>query len=218
MHFFLASQSPRRRELLRLLNIPFEATAVNADEDTIQTTNLLENVKERALLKAHTLFNKGGVGDAFIIAADTTVVLDGQMLNKPVDAEHAKEMLTGLRSRAHQVYSGVVVMDGLGQQRLMFSNTAVVTMRAFNDSEIQNYIESGDPFDKAGAYAIQNQQFNPVAALEGCFLNVMGLPICELAYHLLKANFPVQPAVESILAEHGRFPNCPDFQKLLTIL
>jgi len=110
-----------------------------------------------------------------VLAADTLVVLDGLLLGKPADADEAVAMLTRLRGRTHQVYTAVcLAQDGVRDARLSVSD---VTMRAYSDAEISRYVASGDPLDKAGAYAIQHPWFSPVAAWTGCYAGIMGLPL-----------------------------------------
>ena len=115
-----------------------------------------------------------------IIAADTLVALDGEVLGKPRETRHAVEMLTRLGGRMHMVYSGLTILD-IRQNRMI--NEIVKTpvwMRAYSGAEIAAYIASGDPTDKAGAYAIQHPSFMPVERIEGCYANVMGLPLCHV--------------------------------------
>jgi len=174
----LASGSPRRRDLLSLLGLPFavQASAVDeenhADEPGAAMVSRLSQAKARALL-AQT---RAGL----IVAADTTVWLDGQVLGKPADAEDAVRMLRRLRDRVHVVYSGVTLINA--QTGWMRSELAEshVEMRNYSDEEIAAYVASGDPLDKAGSYAIQYADFRPVARIVGCYANVMGLPLCHL--------------------------------------
>jgi septum formation protein len=115
-----------------------------------------------------------------IIGADTTVVIDGDILGKPADAEEARAMLRRLRGRTHQVYTGIAVLRVEDGNLLTDVVVTDVPMRAYSDVEIESYILSGDPMDKAGAYGIQNPDFQPVARMDGCYASVMGLPICSL--------------------------------------
>lgn len=118
--------------------------------------------------------------DEVIVAADTTVVDDGQILGKPESPAQASAMLSQLRGHTHQVYTAVAVWrvaDGAQSSEVCSTD---VPMRAYTDDEIAAYVASGDPLDKAGAYAIQNRGFHPVEALRGCYASVMGLPLCHL--------------------------------------
>ena len=130
-----------------------------------------------------------------VIAADTTVADGKQILGKPSDEVEAQAMLVQLRSRVHQVYTALAVFDphaGRIETDLAVSN---VQMRDYSDDEIAAYVASRDPFDKAGGYAIQNEEFRPVEELDGCYSNVVGLPLCHLARLLQK--FGLQPEARS---------------------
>jgi MAF protein len=117
--------------------------------------------------------------EEMVVAADTLVVVDGEILGKPADGEAARGMLARLRARAHQVVTGVVLQRGDLAWAGVVSTR--VTMRAYADSDVDAYIARGEPFDKAGGYAVQDQTFRPVERLEGCYLNVVGLPLCAVA-------------------------------------
>jgi len=118
---------------------------------------------------------------ALIVAADTTVVLDGDVLGKPADETEAVAMLRRLRGREHIVLSGVTVYDPSSGRAITELAESIVWMRTYTDEEVARYAASGDPLDKAGAYAIQHQSFSPVERIEGCYASVMGLPLCHLA-------------------------------------
>lgn len=117
---------------------------------------------------------------ALIVAADTTVALDSDILGKPVDAADATAMLRRLSGRAHDVFTGITVCRADTAALETVITATHVYMRAYSESEIDRYVASGDPFDKAGSYAIQHAFFHPVARIEGCYANVMGLPLCTL--------------------------------------
>ncbi len=178
--FVLASASPRRRELLKLLDVDFESVSMNADEARVETESAPAMVERLSRLKANAAHEN--FPDALIVAADTDVELDGAILGKPRDANEAREMLNALRGRAHNVFTGLTLArDEKRETELVHTR---VSMRDFSDSEIDAYIASGDPFDKSAGYAVQHENFRPVAGVEGCFANVMGLPLCRL-YHAL---------------------------------
>lgn len=221
IEFLLASQSPRRRELMALLGRPVRQMAADVDEESVNTPDPAVNVIDTAVLKAHTIaqtFVPTPGTRVILIAADTTVAVDGEMLNKPADAADAQRMLRRLRGRAHEVHSGYVVRDMPSGVEVVGVHTAVVTMRAYTDAEIERYVATGDPMDKAGAYAIQHPVFRPVQALQGCFLGVMGLPLCDLLGAL--AQLQVDTAVDltavdltAVHQAHQQFP-CPLFDRL----
>ena len=136
--------------------------------------------REKAEAAAHSLED----GPALIIAADTIVLDGGALLGKPVDADDARRMLRRLRGREHAVVTAFTLhcADGAGDQPRVITRHArtAVTMRDYSDAELEAYVRSGDPLDKAGAYAIQNEAFRPVARIEGSYSNVVGLPLDEL--------------------------------------
>lgn len=222
IEFLLASQSPRRRELMALLGRPVRQMAADVDEESVNAPDPAVNVVDTAVLKAHTIahsFVPTPGRQVILIAADTTVVVDGEMLNKPADAADAQRMLRWLRGRAHEVHSGYVVRDMSSEAEVVGVHTAVVTMRPYTDAEIDSYVATGDPMDKAGAYAIQHPVFRPVQALQGCFLGVMGLPLCDLMGAL--AQLGVDTAVDltavdltAVHRAHQQFP-CPLFDRLV---
>ncbi|SRR5579883_1258580 len=183
----LASASPRRRELLGRLRLPFIARPTDVDEIALEAAFdgppedlALHLARHKAAAGLTALSAEESAANAVIIAADTTVLLDGSILGKPRDADEAWEMLRRLRGRAHVVRTGVVVQPATGAAVSAAVSTRVV-MRPFSDDEIARYIASGDPFDKAGSYAIQHPVFQPVEQIDGCATNVIGLPICQLA-------------------------------------
>jgi len=121
----------------------------------------------------------GTLRDVVVIAADTTVALDGLIIGKPKDAAEAEQLLRQLRGRMHQVFTGLTLSSPQGREWSSLVETRVY-MRAYGDDELLAYVASGEVYDKAGAYAIQDEPFHPVARIEGCYMNVMGLPLCEV--------------------------------------
>ncbi len=175
----LASNSPRRRQLLALGGWIFTVEVSNTDESLLPAEAPADYVRRLAEAKARAVQSRARP-EHVIIGADTTVALDGDILGKPVDADEARSMLKRLRGRAHQVYTGIAVLRVRDGNLLTDVVMTEVPMRAYSDQEIDAYILSGDPMDKAGAYGIQNPHFQPVAAMAGCYASVMGLPICSL--------------------------------------
>ena len=131
--------------------------------------------------------------DEVMLTADTLVVCDGEVLAKPADADEARHMLRRLRGRPHQVLSGVALRNDDGVRWCGTVATTVV-MRAYTDAEVDAYIARGEPFDKAGGYAVQDEEFRPVERLEGCYLNVVGLPLCAVAAGLMSMRVEVTGA------------------------
>lgn len=182
MKLILASQSPRRKELLGLLGIPFEIQVSQADETMDPHGDPAQQVAQVSRRKALAIQNGE---DAVVIAADTIVVCDGEILGKPHSKEDACRMLSLLSGRSHQVMTGMTVMRG---DRIE-SHTEIteVFFRQISEKEIIRYVESGEPMDKAGAYGIQGGAALFAEKLQGDYYNVMGLPVCRLTQMLKSA-------------------------------
>ncbi len=180
-NIILASQSPRRRELMSLLFENFDILVSNADESVSPSLSPAECVIEIAQRKLFDIKEKTD-GDALIVAADTVVVLDNKILGKPRDEEDAFNMLSSLSGREHTVFTGVAVAyrDKLSS----FAEETKVTFRKLSDDTIRAYIKTGEPMDKAGAYGIQNKGALFVEKIDGDYFNVVGLPICRLSREL----------------------------------
>jgi MAF protein len=192
----LASASPRRRQILARLGLPYTVATSPIDEEAIQqryTGPVEELARWLAEQKARGALTLPEATNALIITADTTVILDGTELGKPCDKAHARELLLSLRDRWHHVITGVsVARMHDGQPEICSAScTTPVLMRPYSEEEIAAYIATGDPLDKAGAYGIQHPDFQPTARINGCYLNVVGLPLCVLVR--LLAVFDVQP-------------------------
>ena len=185
----LASASPRRRQLLAALGIPFTIDVADIDESRVGDESPEAHVRRLAEEKARTVAARHP-GDV-ILAADSIVVLEGRILGKPRDAADARAMLQALRTRPHQVMTAVAVIRAGDLSSDLHIST--VTMRPYTDAEIDAYIATGDPFDKAGAYAIQHPDFAPAARLDGCFASVMGLPLALTARLLSAAGLSPAP-------------------------
>jgi MAF protein len=184
----LASNSPRRRQLLSLAGWKFNVSAADVDERQLPNESPADYVLRLAETKARAV---RADADQIVLAADTAVI-DGQdILGKPKDRADAIAMLKRLRGHTHQVYSGIALLrlsDGLLLRDLCITD---VPMRDYSDEEIHAYVQTGDPLDKAGAYAIQHPQFRPVATMDGCYASVMGLPMCHVL--LLMRKMDLQP-------------------------
>ena len=184
----LASQSPRRQALMRHVGFTFSSIVPSIDEDAVDTSiPPHEYVQELAFRKAMRGSELVG-GDVIVIGSDTTVVLGDTVLNKPADAADAADMLRRLSGRTHTVHTGLALVgrgSGLGQRRA--SRATQVTFRELSDAEIDAYVASGSPLDKAGAYGIQDD-FGAVfvSRVEGCYYTIVGLPL-ELLYTELRA-------------------------------
>ncbi len=176
----LASGSPRRRELLAYILPEFDVIPSGIEE--IASGSPAQQVEKLAADKAADIAAKHP--DAVVIGADTLVAVDAQVLGKPADAEEAAAMLKLLSGRTHTVYTGVAVVSNSKTQTLVESTQ--VTFCALSDGEIREYIATGEPMDKAGAYGIQGYGGKYITGIDGCFFNVMGLPLNRL-YNLLKS-------------------------------
>lgn len=177
MRLVLASSSPRRIGFLSELGLSFTAIAPDVDETIPAGTDPVTAVSDLAVAKARAV--AGFHADALVIAADTIVVRDGEILGKPADAEHAHRMLTALQGRVHQVFTGVALIGPSDMQVIDVTRTDV-RMRALDDKAISAYIATGEPMDKAGAYGIQAFGAALIAEIDGCFSSVAGLPICRV--------------------------------------
>jgi MAF protein len=184
----LASNSPRRQQLLSLAGWQFSVAAANVDETEYPNESPSDYVLRLAETKARAT---KADADQIVLAADTTVVDGTDILGKPNNNAEATAMLKRLRGHTHQVYTGIALLrlsDGLLLKDLCVTD---VPMRDYSDEEVEAYVATGDPLDKAGAYAIQHPQFHPVANLEGCYASVMGLPMCHVILLMRKMN--IQP-------------------------
>lgn len=178
MDIVLASKSPRRQELLNLIGVKdFRIVPSEKEEETDENLTPEETVKALALLKGRDVAEKCGK-DSLIIAADTLVFIDGVLLGKPKDEADAKNMLLKLSGREHTVFTGVAVIRD-GKELAEYEKTDVY-FRHMEDAEIDAYIKSGIPMDKAGAYGIQGAGAVFVEKIDGDFYNVVGLPLCRL--------------------------------------
>ena len=176
MELILASQSPRRKELLSLFRLPFVIRVADIDETMAADASPYDEVARLSREKALAV-ERGE--DDIVIAADTIVVCDGIVLGKPRDEQEAFRMLSMLSGRPHQVMTGVTVLQG--EKCVSFTEITDVYFRPLSDEEINSYIRSGDPMDKAGAYGIQSGACLFVEKIVGDYYNVVGLPICHLS-------------------------------------
>lgn len=173
----LASNSPRRRQLIGLTGWDFVVSVADVNEDPLPNESPSDYVLRLAKTKARAIRANA---DDIVLAADTTVVDGSEILGKPTDDADALSMLTRLRGRTHQVYTGIALLRTSDDFLLTDLCVTDVPMRDYSDEEIRSYVASGDPFDKAGAYAIQHAEFRPVAGMDGCYASVMGLPLCHV--------------------------------------
>jgi septum formation protein len=190
----LASQSPRRSEILRQAGIPFTRRVAAVDETPLEGEKPEDYVVRLAELKA--LAVPAGPGET-VLGADTTVVIDGEMLGKPADAADARRMLARLSGRQHEVITGICLKRGVEVVR--DCATTKVWFALMSAREIEEYVSSGEPMDKAGAYAIQGLASKFIEKIDGCYFNVVGLPVALVFGHLQR--FP-NPGEGSRRASH----------------
>ena len=184
MEFILASGSPRRRQLLEQIGLrDFTVRPTDADESLPAGIHPGEAVERLSARKGMAARPQAGP-EALILAADTVVALDGAILGKPGGREEAVSMLTALSGRTHQVYTGVTLIRG--EEILTEHEVTAVTFRPLAAAEIDAYVQSGEPMDKAGAYGIQGLGALLAERLEGDYFNVMGLPLCRLGRMLAR--------------------------------
>ena len=190
----LASGSPRRKQLLGLGNWAYTVVVSDVDESQAAGESPRDYVLRLAKEKALAVAQRADA-NAIVIAADTAVIDGAEILGKPKDKADAERMLRQLRGHMHQVYTGLAILrvrDGKMISELCVTD---VPMRSYSDQEISAYVRSGDPMDKAGAYAIQHPQFQPVESMRGCYASVMGLPMCHVVRSLQK--FDIHPDADA---------------------
>ena len=185
--FILASKSPRRKELLKNIGIDAQIIPSDVDESVFKALPPEKMVTELAMLKAADVA-RSFAKDAFVIAADTVVCLDGEVLGKPENDSDAKRMLEKLSANTHEVYTGYCVIDCGTNTAISRYEKTRVSFRKLTDEEIDLYIKSREPMDKAGAYGIQKKGSMFVEKIDGDYFNVVGLPVCSLV-KLLKEEF-----------------------------
>lgn len=173
----LASASPRRAQLLRQVGLDFQIIVSDAEE-VITDLPPAEFVKSTAFQKARIVSK--AVPEGVIIAADTVVVIDGKIVGKPADAQEARKILYSLSGRQHKVYTGLCIIDMPSGHYYLGNECTKVYFRQLDEIEINAYIETGEPYDKAGAYGIQGKGAVLVERIEGCYFNVVGLPLSLL--------------------------------------
>lgn len=220
----LASASPRRQQFFQSLGIPFLPESADVDETPAVNESPAALVERLAIAKALTVGNRRNAtltdetnrddqGDFLVVGADTVVALAGEILGKPAHIEEAYAMLVKLRAGPHKVHTALAIAlfanAKLVRSRTLV-NTTTVNMRCYRDSEVAAYIATGDPMDKAGAYAIQHQQFNPVASFSGCPAAVMGLPVADLVHLLSEFGLHVGPSPWQVCSTLTGFPCCQE--------
>lgn len=190
------------------LKRPFDVRSANIDETPGANEAPISLVQRLSRQKASVVAAMVESSDTLVLAADTIVVIDGEIINKPLDASHAEAILRQLRGRMHQVFTGLTLARTRSDSTPIWASVCEshVYMRPFSDDEMRASIATGGVFDKAGAYAIQDPLFHPVARIDGCYMNVMGLPLCELIRGLRECGEVIEahePIRHNCLRENG---------------
>lgn len=180
---YLASASPRRQQLLKEISLNFKVIPTNIEENLKENLTPRKTAEKLSCLKAESLLAQ--ITEGIIIGADTVVSLNGEVLGKPATKEEARQILQKLSEKTHSVFTGLTVIKAETNEILTDSEETRVTFDEISDSEINDYIESGEPMDKAGAYGIQGRAGLFINRIEGCYFNVVGLPL-NLLYKMLK--------------------------------
>lgn len=179
MKLILASTSPRRAQILRDAGISFSILSSAVDETPYSGETPQQMVQRLADAKADLVAARA-IGPAILVAADTVVVLDGQILGKPRSTDDARRMLQLFSGRTHSVVTGVTLIRLPEMERRQFVETTLVTFSAISGDDISRYLSTDEPYDKAGAYAIQGHAGRYIPRIEGCYFNVVGLPLSRL--------------------------------------
>lgn len=214
LRLILASGSQRRQQFLRELGLPHTVIVADIDETPLpdehpaaMTCRLAEEKARAVALRLAEESGAQGVA-ALIVASDTTVALDNVIYGKPLDNADARRMLLDLRNRPHQVISAVSVLHLPDERQSTRVNTTTVFMRHYSEAEVDAYVASGDPLDKAGAYGIQARGFNPVSQLKGCYASVMGLPLADLTDLLREYGVTISASIPQVCGLYNTFACC----------
>ena len=183
MKLILASASPRRAEILRDAGIPFTQLSSAVDETPYPEETSQDHVQRLSSAKAELVAARA-VGPAIVIAADTVVTLEGHIFGKPRSSDDARHMLEKLSGRTHSVITGVALIRLPDAERITFVESTLVHFAALSGEEINRYLATNEPHDKAGAYAIQGRAGRFIPRIEGCYFNVVGLPLARLQHAL----------------------------------
>ena len=204
----LASGSPRRRDLIGRLGLPYVCRVSGLDEDLAAASEPSLLAARLARMKAREVAS--GEPRNLVIGCDTLVCLDGRILGKPSDRRDARKMLRALRGRTHDVITAVAVVESESGREETAVVTSQVRMHRFRESVLSRYLDSGDSLDKAGAYGIQTAGAELVESFSGCFFNIVGLPLCELARLLARFGMVSDADPSACVLPDGR--NCPRWE------
>ena len=198
MRLILASTSPRRREILALLGLPFEVIAPEFAETVSAHLSIEDEVLDFALGKARSVALHQP--EALVIGSDTMIFLDGAKIGKPADACDAKRILRLLSGKTHVIYTSVAIVDGLGGDGLQMMAKVSVDMRRYDDQAIDDYLACNESMDKAGAYSIQGEGSKLIAAIDGDFLAAVGMPLRPVADYLQRRHIELPIDIDALYA------------------
>jgi septum formation protein len=199
MKIVLASTSPRRREILALLDLPFEVIAPSFDERALPERAVEDEVLDFAVGKAGSVAKS--IPKSIVIGSDTMILVDGKKIGKPEGVEGAQAMLRSLSGKTHRIFTSVAIFDGLGGPGLRTVEKVSVKMRDYSEDEIERYLAAGESLDKAGAYSIQGRGRALIEAIEGDYLAAVGLPLRPIVDYLKSRGIAVAADVERLYAE-----------------
>jgi septum formation protein len=208
MRLILASTSPRRREILALLGLPFEIIAPTFEERVTPHLSIADEVLDFAIGKAESVARNHP--DALVIGSDTMIAIGSEKLGKPRDRDDAKRMLAALCGKRHEIFTAVALLDGAGGAGLRIVERVHVDMRPYTEREIGNYLACEESLDKAGGYSIQGQGAELIARISGDYLAAVGLPLKPIADYLTSRGIALRKNVERLYAEKP-YLNWPRF-------
>lgn len=199
MRLILASTSPRRREILSLLGLPFDAIAPEFDETVSAHLNIEDEVLDFAVGKARSVAIHHP--EAIVIGSDTMIFLGGAKIGKPLDLADAKRILRLLSGKSHLIYTSVAIIDGCGGGGVQMMARVSVDMRPYDDDTIDGYMACNESMDKAGAYSIQGQGSKLIAAIDGDFLAAVGMPLRPIAEYLRRRHVELPIDIDELHAK-----------------
>lgn len=201
MRIILASTSPRRRDILSLLGLPFEVRDPDFQETTRDHLTPEDEALELALGKARSI--AGGEADALVVGGDTLIALDHEKIGKPADPDDAESILRRLSGRTHRILTGVALIDSTTRREETHLERVDVRMRPSTDGEIAGYVARGESMDKAGAYSIQGEGHRLIESMRGDYLAAVGLPLRPIAGYLRRLGIAVPADVDGLYRERS---------------
>jgi len=209
MRLILASTSPRRREILTLLGLPFEVVSPEFNECALPNRPVQDEVLDFALGKAQSVAQNNP--ESMVIGSDTMILIDGERIGKPAGMADAKRILRTLSGRTHKVLTSVAILDSLGGPGLQTVDEVSVVMRSYSDKEIEDYLSCSESLDKAGGYSIQGEGRALIQSINGDYLTAVGLPLRPIAHYLKGRGVSFPLDVEKLYSEKS-YLNWQTFQ------